>query len=152
MSFGLYATMALAVSVLTAYTMRFQGATIAWGKALASNNPLLPRGMQDAITPSSQTVRNLLMFAGWLSVPVVGLACFRWYVGVAALLAVWVCSAVISVCFLPRPDSRFFKNRILHGLRARERAYAAAGDDMRLAAIREVIQRLEGIEPAATRS
>ena len=44
-----YILLTVAFAILLGYTMRFQGATLYWGKALSPSNPLLPNGMQDEI-------------------------------------------------------------------------------------------------------
>ncbi len=49
-----------ATALAIGYTMAFQQATLFWGKSLAPSDELLPTGMQNAITPKIQTIRNFL--------------------------------------------------------------------------------------------
>jgi hypothetical protein len=112
-----YALLIIVAIVLNAYTMRFQGATLFWGKAIAPHNPLLPRGMQDAITPSWQTARNLLNWPLLFVVFVGGAWLHAWYVGLGAVAAAWFGSALVAVLLLPGYSSPFWFKRILRTLR-----------------------------------
>lgn len=57
---------------LSAYTRAFQGATMGWGKALAPDNPLLPLGMQDSITPKAQERRIVLSIFLFVALSLIG--------------------------------------------------------------------------------
>lgn len=144
----LYIGMVAFVTLFLAYTMRFQRATLRFGKRLAPDNEFLPQGMQDAITPPIQTVRNLLWPVAMLAVLVFGVISFPTYIGIVGLIAVWIGSGVI-VPFLPPPDSIYFRRRILASLRRRQRRYAGQGDRIRLEAIAEVIERFEQLHEDA---
>lgn len=132
------------VALLGAYSRAFQSATYYWGKALAPDNHLLPTGMQDSITPRAQTVRNLVSSLLFIAVPVVGVLLFRWYVAVGMLIFTVLASALASG-LLPRADGPFFLQRILSSLASRRAKYAASSDDLRVAAIDDLLLKLRAL-------
>jgi len=136
-------------ALVIGYTMAFQRATLLWGKLLAPCNLLLPRGMQDAITPQIQTLRNILMPVLLLVALVTGVILLPWYIGVLGMLATFVLGG-ISRNFFPEPDSKFFHSRFLRSLEHRKHQFQLRGDSARLEAIGSLIERLKTLEPQKT--
>lgn len=113
-----------------------------WGKRLGECNDLLPgSGMQNAITPPAQTIRNYLMFASLLALPIVGVYELGWAIGLGGLLATVVLSGFIGVA-MPKTDSSFFFATILRSLVNRRAKFARASDEIRVDAIDMLLERL----------
>lgn len=130
----------------SAYTKNMQLTTLALGKQLAPDNPLLPTGLQDAITPPWQTRNNVVMFVLWGGVLVYGLAIFEWYwalVGFALFLFVLV--PLCSVLLMPRPGSSHYVNLIWRSLGKRLEEYYATGNKARAEAAHLVLDRLNSL-------
>jgi hypothetical protein len=124
--------------------MKWQGATLYWGKALAPYNELLPRGMQDAITPRSQTIRNLLVYAAIVSLLAYGFTYFSWYVPLSVLFGTLFCSGAIGL-MLPKPESPYFQSRIRAQLVKRYRHYQTTGETREYDAMRGIIADFDSI-------
>jgi predicted membrane-bound spermidine synthase len=97
--------------------------------------------MQDAITPPGQNTRNVLMFASFLALPVLGVHQLGWLIGLTGLAASFVASSIIRA-LLPKPNSTFFFQTILRGLADRRAKFAGASDDLRVEATDAVLARL----------
>ena len=141
-----YIAMIVAFANLLGYTMRFQGATLYWGKALAPDNPLLPRGMQDAITPRSQTVRNIILMPSGIVLAVAGFFWFQWYIVLGAIFVALIGSGFVSV-LLPRPESGHFWNVLLGNLHTRRLRFEGSRDFERFEAINDLAAKLEALRP-----
>ncbi len=145
-----YCLFVTAAALVIGYTMAFQRATLFWGKSLVATNGLsdrlLPRGMQDAITPKAQNMRNLLHPLLLLAVFIGGIILFKWYVGIFGLLATFMLGSVF-LGFFPQPNSRFFHTKLIRDLEARRSQLQANGDRIRLEAIDHVIEMLEQLAP-----
>ena len=133
-------------TVLFAYTMKFQQATLYWGKRIAPYNELLPAGLQDAITPKSQTNRNIISVFLLIIAAVAGFFIFRWYVGIIGPVIVLFLGAFILGAMRLKPSSSFFKNRILNDLTRRLNEAKTIGDAERTIALEEVIRRMNDAE------
>lgn len=144
MEIAVYLGAAVGTAFLIAYTMKWQGATLYWGKALAPNNELLPRGMQDAITPPAQTSRNILTVIMPLVLFMVGFVFFRWHVPVLTLLCTFLGSGIVGVA-LPKSESLYFCDRIRAQLVKRLHRYRQAGDLERFDAMQEVLNDFDAM-------
>lgn len=121
--------------------MAFQKSTLFWGKKIAPDNEYLPTGLQDAITPRWQTLRNLLMPILILGSSVAGIFLIKWYMGVIGPIVLFIIANFLSVT-LPKCDSRFFKDRIIRDLNRRLIFYRSRSNEPRIFPIEEVIQRM----------
>jgi len=124
--------------------MRYQGATLLWGKAITPDNPLLPRGMQDALTPGIQTLRNILTWVSWIAVPIVGILTHNWWAGLLAFVAAFLGSGFAAQC-LPKSNESFLYRRVLHNLKRRREAYSRAGDTTRAVVATDLLERMEAV-------
>ncbi len=147
MDLAVYGLACVVIAVSSAYTRTVQKATLYWGKVLSPNSPLLPRGLQDAITPPMQTVRNLLNMIFYLMILVVGLTYFHWYWAIGAFVATFLLDAFIAVVMMPSPNSLIFFNQILRSLADRRAKYQAASDQLRVEAIDEILLKLKQLRP-----
>lgn len=133
----------------SAYTKNMQQTTLALGKQLASDNPLLPAGLQDAITPPWQTRNNIAMFALWAGVLVYGFVIFEWYWALLGFaLLIFLLMPLCSLLLMPRPCSSHYVNLIRRSLEKRLEDYRAIGDEARAEAARMVLDRLESLPHA----
>jgi small-conductance mechanosensitive channel len=138
---GILVVFGAIIAVFTAYTFNLQRTTLAIGRKLAPQNPLLPTGMQDAITPPWQTRNNILMFAGWAAYAVLCFTMLAWYIALGLLLGTFCMGvSVVSLYLVPRPMSKKFVNKIRQSMEARRTGYKKAGDQQRAAAMEEVLR------------
>ena len=135
----------IATGLLGAYTMNFQKTTLSLGKMLAPDNEFLPNGLQDAITPRCQTIRNLLFPVLLLAIVPVGLFVMQWYY--AILIALLAFGVVTPLCqqVVPRPESQHYLNSIKKALAKRVEVYKKANDATRGFAATSVLRDLEKI-------
>jgi len=139
----IFAAACLAWALLWAYTRGMQEATLFWGSRLGEDNPLLPRtGMQDAITPPVQNVRNIVALSSLLAIPAVGVWQLGWVAGLVGTIAMLAASAVIR-SFLPKPQSLYFSQVIIRGLSRRRDLFAGASDEHGVQAADAVLTRLK---------
>jgi len=122
--------------------MQFQEATLYWGKWLALGNPLLPKGMQDAITPRVQNLRNILCFLLFPAIIILGLIHFTWYVALIGLAFAWFGSGIIGVLLLPKSESQYFKKKLERSLVRRRARYIRRDDVERAEAADHLIKQL----------
>jgi len=140
------ALLILVVGLLGAYTMNFQKTTLALGKKLASDNPLLPTGFQDAITPKMQTARNIIYPILILAVFVYGIIFFKWYWGIGfAVLTFFIVIPILKL-ILPRAGSDFYKEKIKKALLKRQAQYRKAGDIDKETAVNEILSRFDKLD------
>jgi hypothetical protein len=139
----IFAALCLACALLWAYTRCVQEATLLWGRRLGEGNELLPStGMQDALTPPSQTTRNIVMMSSLAFLPILGVYQFGWTVGLGGVLGSFVGSLIIHA-FLPKPDSTFYLQVIFRGLADRRAKFAKASDALRVEAVDAVLEALK---------
>lgn len=133
----------LAWAGLWAYTRAVQEATLFWGIRLRKDNPLLPAtGMQDAITPRSQTARNILCMTALVAIPIVGVWRLGWPAGVGGTVMAVVVSSLLR-SLLPKPGSPYLFSVIVRGLSRRRAAFARASDTAGVEAASTAITRLK---------
>lgn len=128
------------VSLFIAYTQGFQRATLFWGKRLAANNEYLPTGLQDAITPMAQTIRNIAIPILLIGTGIFGAFLVGWYMAVLGPLATFVLAGFL-LRVIPKPEYDFYKKKILRGLKKKEVNYGKNNDAARLLATEEVIAK-----------
>jgi hypothetical protein len=127
-----------------AYTTAFQSATLFWGKKISVSPE--STGLQDAITPKSQTYRIYLMLLFIISAIVAGFI-IKWYIGLLCLPAILFVATMIKSFFLPRTQSGYYKKRILINLENRLAHFQETLNTDSIIAIAEVIKRLKNAEP-----
>jgi hypothetical protein len=165
-----YCGIGIAIAALGAYTMAMQGATHYWGVRLmagpteddlirervaqgaslaeargyAMGASLTNRGLQDAITPKAQIIRNIFFALGLLAMIVIGIAMYRWYWGIAGFLGTVFATGLLK-SFFPAPDSQFFRDILLNDMKRKQMSYTAKGDPLRAHACSDLIQRFGDI-------
>ena len=137
-----YMILIIATTVLFTYTRLFQGTTLFVGRQLVSNNPLLPQGLQDVITPKMQTVRNYSMYVSMLLIVAYGWYFYKWYIGIGCLIIMMMLSSVIEL-FMPKEGSIYCLRIIKKGLLSKSDKYKKKGDTIRLDANVMVLSKLE---------
>ena len=136
--------LSLILAFLIAYTMNIQGTTLALGRLLVSKSVQDPgSGVQDAITPKSQTVRNIALLA--LLVIVIGLTtyAYAWYHGLWVLAASFLASYILTPIAGIKAGSPRLVAAIVSDMNRRHQNFLNAGDTSRTQAIDELIDRLE---------
>lgn len=139
----------IAVTVpFCAYTLNVQRTTLELGKRLAPDNPHLPSGLQDAITPSWQTRNNLIMYGLWILAAIQAFVSLPWY---GALLLVPICFfmgvPLVSRLAVPAPMSAALVNKIRKDCEHRVRVYEKTGDNLRAEALSEILNKLDLVDP-----
>ncbi|MFC1620175.1 hypothetical protein ACFL45_09540 [Candidatus Neomarinimicrobiota bacterium] len=133
------------IVLYSAYTLAFQGATLYWGKRIASDNPYLPTGLQDAITPPQQTRRNILMFILLPVALIAGFLVLKWYWAILSGLVVLISRRFAPVLF-PGPQEPYYKERIISSLQTRRKKFENAGDMDRIEAVTDMLRRLNATD------
>ncbi len=135
------------LSVFSAYGKNMQATTLKIGRELLPDVPLLPTGLQDAISPQLQTRNNILIGAGWAGY---AFLCFLWlkfYIAILVLLGTFFfgVSAVSYLGLVPRPMSHRFTARIRRSMETRLNGYKNSGNKIRIAAAEEVLRRFDSV-------
>jgi hypothetical protein len=130
MDWFILALLTFLTGLVSAYTGRVQAATLWIGKKIApSGIPGAPsNGFQDAITPKSQTLRNVLVPVLFLGLLVYGFL-KAWYVGVSAVATALVVNAVASRALPNTAD--YWLMYVIRFLDNREADYRRDNDHMR---------------------
>jgi hypothetical protein len=138
------ATFSLSAGILGAYTSRVQATTLWAGKILAGYefSQQMPRGFQDAITPKSQTIRNLVVHLSFILILVFG-SLQAWYLGIVALFAAYL-TYMIAAILIP-DDLEYYLLRLISKLDNREADYRKNNDVMRADAAHEMSVRLKDL-------
>ena len=136
----------LIVSLFNAFSMRFQAATLFWGKKLQPDNELLPRGMQNAITPSFQNIRNLFIPISVIVIIVLGFIFFEWYVALSSGAVTFILGGLISN-MLPKPESNYYYRKIHKVLLKKKNKFIKIDNDLKLEAVEKIISLLDQISP-----
>jgi hypothetical protein len=151
--FYLILLLSLITTLIIAYTMAMQKTTHSIGRLLMNKAAGEPgAGVQDAITPKSQTTRNLVMFI--LILVVFGLTTYQyaWYHGIWVVLACFLGSSLFGVILGLRPGYPRLVASVAKDMERRRQAYLNSNDTLRAAVIGELISKLEQLSPEAIRN
>jgi hypothetical protein len=152
--------------VVGAYQSRLRQATLHWGRIIAGlghvqrdidqakdSDPGLAgyllgrsvhqRGLQDAITPPWLANFTFLHWALCLGTFIWGFFILPWYVALTWPVA-FVIGGRIFRSMLPRPDSDFYRKKLIAVLETRCNQFRRVGDDMRIAAAEHMAGLLRG--------
>jgi uncharacterized protein YneF (UPF0154 family) len=132
--------------LLGGYTMNFQKTTLLVGKKLAPDNEFLPRGMQDAITPESQNIRNILFPISILAVLIIGFFITKWYFAILITLGTSIVVTPICQQFMPKPESKHYLDAIKKGLTKKLELYKRKNDTERIYAATSVLEDLNKLK------
>ena len=151
--FFLILLLSLITALLIAYTMAMQKTTHGIGRLLMNKSVDVPgAGVQDAITPKSQTMRNLLMFILILVVFALTTYQYAWYHGVWVVLVCFFGSPLLSIIFGLRPGSPRLVASIAKDMNKRRQTYLNSNDTLRAEVIGVLISKLNQLSPEAIRS
>jgi hypothetical protein len=134
--------LSLVTVILSAYTLRFQRSTLILGKRIAEDNPFMPMGFQDAITPKAQTQRSIIAFILFLITAVYCFIFYPWYIAIILILSILILIPIV-MAFMPSPESAFFKKRITQDLLKRKSQYVKVGDTERKKAVDFILEKFE---------
>ena len=140
-------------ALLIAYTMSMQKTTHAIGRLLMNKSADEPgAGVQDAITPKSQTVRNLLMFMLILIVFTLTTYHYAWYHALWVVIVCFFGSPLLSIIFGLHPGSPRLVASIAKNMEKRRQAYLNSNNTLRAEVIGELISKLNQLSPEAIQS
>lgn len=126
--------------------MRFQEASLYWGKQLNPENSLIPRGMQNTISPLYQNIRNFFLPISILLIIIIGIYLVNYYIGIILGLIAFILGGAISK-ILPKTYSKYYYLKIHKVLTTKKNRYKKRNDELRLFATEEIISLLEDVSP-----
>lgn len=136
--------LSLALALLAAYTMSMQKTTLNLGRQLVGESGA-GTGVQDAITPKSQTTRNIAMFILLIITFAITTYTYAWYHGLWVVLACLIGSQFIKTLLGIQPGSPRLVSAVINDMKLRHQAYLNAGDTMRAKVIEELINKSENL-------
>ena len=134
------------ISFFNSFSMRFQSATLYWGKKLQPDNELLPRGMQNAITPSFQNFRNIFLPISIIAIMIIGLIFFKWYIALLSGPIAFIIGGLFTT-LLPKPESKYYYDKIRNVLLKKKNIFTNSNDSIKLIAIEDIIMLFDQITP-----
>lgn len=137
----IFLLLSIFTSILGAYTMRFQEATLLIGKKLSDDNLMLLTGLQDAITPRLQTIRNILFPILIIIIFVISLTITKWYFAVSIIILIFIILVFIKLA-MPKPDSLYFVKIVKNNLAKRLQNYKAKNNLSKIEAIGFIFEKL----------
>ena len=132
----------LLTTALGAYTLLFQEATFNIGRRLS---PLKDLSLQDAITPKSQTIRNLLFPAMLISLFCLTAAIYGWLVAIGTVAFCFLGLIPATKLFLPKPTDIHYVTTIITDLEKRLNEFQRKGDTERQVAANSVLEMLRSM-------
>jgi hypothetical protein len=136
-------SLSLLLAFWAVYTLAFQRTTFAIGRLLVVATE--GRGVQDAITPRSQTTRNLILFFLIALLFFVTTYAYKWYYGVLAVVVSPIIGLVIGNILGFRPGSQQMVGAVIRDMVRRYDTYRRHGDALRAKAMQELIERVKDI-------
>lgn len=144
--FWIIVLFAALLSALTGYTMVIQGTTLALGRLLVSESALSRgTGVQDAMTPKMQTVRNIAVMILFLPLFILTTYTYAWYHALWVIIVTFLASTAFPIILGMRAGSSRIVSIILSDMEKRRKAYLESGDELRSNAIIDLIKRIEEI-------
>lgn len=137
---------AVIISGFTGYTMVIQGTTLAIGRLLVSKSGSIPgTGVQDAITPNRQSIRNIAVMILFLLLFILSTYAYAWYHALWIIVVTFFASTAFPIIFGMRAGSSRIVTIILSDMERRRKAFLVSGDELRPNAINELIKRTKEI-------
>ena len=133
-------------AIFIAYTQGFQRATLFWGRRLASGNEYLLTGLQDAITPRAQTIRNIIVLILFLSFAIAGVIMIGWYMALLGPIIMFFLAGFL-LRLMPKPEFGFYEKKISRSLEKRRAAYEKNMEPAKSLAVKEAIKRFAQLYP-----
>lgn len=136
----IYFILLYAVSLLFAYVIAFNGATLHWGRSLSVTNS--PTGYQNAITPPWYAIVAYVTYAASLVVIGYGWYKYGWLAGIGITFGFFALNVFNTAVVLPKSDSNHFRNLILRSMIRRYANFVKSGDQLREAAMGDLLERM----------
>lgn len=144
--FWIIVIFAIILSALTGYTMVIQGTTLALGRLLVYKSTLIKdTGVQDAITPKMQNVRNIMAMILFVPLFILTTYTYAWYHALWVIIATFLASTAFPIILGMRAGSNRIVSIIIRNMKKRKEAYNKSGDEFRSKAIGDLIDRIEEI-------
>jgi hypothetical protein len=154
----IYIFSATIFAIFNAYSGAFQSATLYWGRLLAglstkedTKDPELKgkliaesvgnSGLQGGLTTRSHKMRQNISIILIIVFLVSGFIFFRWYMPFIILFGVLILSFIIQGQ-LPKPNSEFFKKKIIQELDSQSVYYDKRGENLKKEASNHFINKL----------
>lgn len=123
-----------------------QGTTLALGRLLThDSSPTSGTGLQDAITPKMQTIRNIVVIISFVLMFIVITFTYAWYHALWVLVLVFMASTAFPIIIGMRAGSNRIVSVIVSDMKKRSNAHLESGDELRSNAINDLINRIEKI-------
>ena len=144
--FWIIVVFAVLLSTLTGYTMVIQGTTLALGRLLVSESAFIRgTGVQDAITPKMQTIRNIAAMILFVPLFILTIYTYAWYHALWVIMVTFFAGTAFPIIVGMRAGSVRIVSIILSDMEKRRKAYLESGDELRSNAISNLINRIEEI-------
>ena len=144
--FWILVVFAVLLSVFTGYTMVIQGTTLALGRLLVSESAFFRgTGVQDAITPKMQTIRNIAVMILFVPLFILTTYIYAWYHALWVIMVTFFASTAFPIIFGMRAGSVRTVSIILSDMEKRRKAYLESDDELRSNAISDLIYRIKEI-------
>ena len=154
----IYFLSALVYSAFSAFSGAFQAATLYWGRHLAglptkenTEDPELKgrltsesvrnSGLQGGLTTRSHKMRQNISIMLTIGFLVSGFLIFKWYMPIITLFGILVIKFIIQAQ-LPKPNSEYFKNKIIKELDSQSVFYGKRGEDLKKEASEYFINKM----------
>jgi hypothetical protein len=146
--FWIIVVFAVLLSALTGYTMVIQGTTLALGRLLVSESAFIRgTGVQDAITPKMQTIRNIAAMILFVPLFILTTYTYTWYHAVWVIIVTFFASTAFPIILGMRAGSARIVSIILSEMEKRRKAYLESDDELQSNAISNLINRIKDIPP-----
>lgn len=143
--FWIILVLSLILSFFITFTIAIQKTTHSLGRLLVNRTSTdSGSGVQDAITPKSQTIRNIIMFIFIVFVFILTTYVYAWYHGIWVIVACFITSSILQAVFV-HPGSKRLVTSVSKDMKQRHQAYLNSGDNLRAQAIHELIEELESL-------
>jgi hypothetical protein len=132
---------------LMSYTMSMQRTTLAVGRLLVGKSgEVRGTGVQDAITPKSQTLRNVMTAGLAILIFVITTAAYAWYYGILTVGLCLIGSLILPSILGIRPGAPRLVRALQSDMESRLKAYLARGDNLRAEVLGKLIEDLKALD------
>jgi signal transduction histidine kinase len=120
--------------------MVIQGTTLALGRLLITESAFIQgTGVQDAITPKMQTIRNTVVMILFVLLFILITYIYAWYHALWVIIATFFTSTAFPIILGMRAGSSRIVSIILTDMERRRKVYLESGDELRSNAISDLI-------------
>jgi hypothetical protein len=130
----------LTFGILGSYTKNYQFATLNIGKEISKTD--LQTGLQDAITPPIQNMRNIISLLLLIFIFVLSTYIYTWYWALCITILTFFIVPHIFDFFIPKYDHPYYLKSIIHNMEKRIIKYKINEDSIREFAATRVLDKL----------